>query len=668
MMITITLINLGSLSGQSFLSQQRKSSVIEREDSSEIVSGKYLTEDILDSIEEMIEEKKIKLALRTLLKQPVKFEDDLNSDNKSALLKTRQWLLLRVHYLSGHYRKTISIGRRYFQKFKTGSNFHLAYYLFASALNRLNLPLEYKSSVSEELLDNLSSEKATQLKLYLLQDALKQKKIEEAFSYFKKLDVDETVTQQWLNKIIHRIDIEEQIAELLKIYDGSTIGSKLYLREAEILINKGSYQKAAEYLIELSNSGELGSGYYDELSNLQDFLQTALEAKPNKIGVILPFTHQNRWFRFLANQVKDGLELALRNFELKGGEPVQLIFKDSTRPRQNKTSMSKQTITERHISSLVKELVEQDNVIAILGPMAKNTSIAAGVAAEPYRTPVISFSLTENIGRKHPYLFRFQRSRNEEVKTLVNYAMDYLGAKRFVLLYPASKSGFNSMKAFSDAVIARKGKVVGIAKVLRKQVDFQDMFMNIARAGRKVSAKERKEAKLARERLMPVINFDAIYAPLPPDKLNIIGSFLDLFGAEKIWILGDSTTNVKENRIIEYSRRLRFVDTFSTSQTKGHLSSFYENHWRYFNFRKSYIEPTTYAFYGYEALELLIKLLNNSHNQTGTTLKKSLDNLYSFPVLTGDVSRQKNGELRKELKLLQIKRRRTVSIFDRTGR
>ncbi|MCP4298752.1 MAG: ABC transporter substrate-binding protein [Proteobacteria bacterium] len=515
--------------------------------------------------------------------------------------------------------------------------------------------------MSTDFFYKMSIQEANQLRLYVIQDALDKDLIFTAFQYLEDIEGNQlSIRKQWVQNIISKISNLDQIEKLLDIYTESNIKSALYMKKVNLWIDKGHYLQAADYLKLLVKSDELELDYYSELLDLQEFLETALQTEHLKIGVILPFSHKR--FKTLATQVRDGLELALQDFDMNG-RSVQLVFKDSTRPNLPKSGARKSRITRQHIKKVVQELVEQDNVIAILGPLAKNTSLAAGEAAERYRIPVISFSLTEKIGEKLPYLFRFQRSRGEEAKAMANYAMDYLRAKRFVLLYPANKTGYNSMKAFSEVVTARQGKIVGVSRVHRKQVDFQDIFMSITGGYRKISEIEIEELEKARERPTPIVDFDAIYTPFPPSTLNLMGSYLNLFSAEKIWILGDSRANVKENQKINYSKRLRFVDTFANSREKTLLKPFFEAHWRNYNYRKNYSPPTAYTFYGYEALELLIKLLNNPQNQTRESLKRALTDVRSFPVLTGNINKHENGELSKELKILRLRGRNTVSVF-----
>ena len=74
---------------------------------------------------------------------------------------------------------------------------------------------------------------------------------------------------------------------------------------------------------------------------------------------------------------------------------------------------------------------------------------------------------------------------------MAKYSSDYLGAKRYVLFYKSSKSGFKSMQAFANQVEKNNGEVVGVVRINRNQVDFQAGFQAITGGFKEISEEEK---------------------------------------------------------------------------------------------------------------------------------------------------------------------------------
>ncbi len=592
--------------------------------------------------------------------------DDLDDDEMFKFNELRMYLIIKANFNLGKYTKVKELAKTYFKQYGNGEHFYWVYYFLSASLSYKKQPLEFVSLVTEDFFTGLPNRERSNLRRFLIVDALNNEQFLTAFNF---LEDDEgnfiSGYENWINDIIDAITEVDDIDQILERYQNHVLRNQLYLRKIQLMVRNGEGDQVQELFNSLVENEDISEEQYSGLQEIQDFISIALDTKPYKIGVILPFSHKRFWR--LAQDVQDGLELALKDLTLEG-TPIELVFKDSALVDSNpgfiKLSFKEQVKEkQRLVKDQVRELVETDHVIAILGPLAKDTSIAAGEAAEKYKIPVISFSKTENIGAGIPYLFRFQRNQLEEAKFIAHYAMDYLNAERFVLFYQSDKKGFSIMQAFGNEVKKRGGKIVGIARINRKQVDFTNSFKSFTGGFRSLSDEEKEELDKTRERPQPVIDFDAMFLPVKTDRLKTILDFSSLFDANKVWKLAGSDINVRENQLLKKTSRLRFVDTFPVSDIKTFLQPFFESHWKYYNYRKNYYPPTSYSIYSYEALELVVKLLNNPQNRSREALKDSIQRLVSFKVLTGIVTTQKSGDLSKELKILKIRGRDTIEVF-----
>jgi len=620
--------------------------------------------DSLTKISVLINSGEFNLALATLGRFSDKIGENIEDEMRFQLKERYQFYLIKVNFHLGNYDKVMVYANNYFELYSNSDHYYQAFYYFTASLHYQEKPLERVFMVTNDFFENLSYRQSSNFRKFLIQDAMERKEYFTALGFLENAN-GELIQgfEKWTGNILKNINNTEDIDIIIERYTVDIIQSQANLRKIQMLIRDGDYQQAQAYLDLLYENGKIDDAMYGELHSLQNFIDIALNTEPYKIGVILPFSHKSKKVAFLARQVLDGLELALRGFS-RSDKPIQLVIKDSAYSNQK----VRLNLAERDslVKDLVRELVEEDRVIAILGPLAKNTSLAAGEMAETYKIPVISFSLTENIGRDFPFLFRFQRSAMEEAVALAKYAVSYLQAKRFVLFYNVDNTGkgFKVMQAFGDTVKEYGGEVVGLSRINKRQADFKDSYLSFTGGLRKKSEEEIEELKRSgQNNIKPIVDFDAMFVPARTDTLKIISDFNRSFDASRVWILAGSDLNVQENQLLRHTRRLRFIDAFPISDLRTHLQPFFESHWKQFNYRRNYQPPTRYTIYAYEALEILTALLNDPQHHNRESLRNAINQLDGFPVLTGKVSVGKYGELNKSLNILKIRNKNTVAIF-----
>jgi ABC-type branched-subunit amino acid transport system substrate-binding protein len=635
---------------------------------SEPSAGQSLSWESLARIYQLMYEGEFGLALSRLENLEVMLFPDLKDSDDFDLMELRQYYRLRLNYHLGQFERVVELAYEYLRFFGNGRNFHRAYYYFAASLSELGRPLEYTALVTNDFFTSLSGRERRSLRQYLIEDAIAKGHLMIALDYLFTID-GEVVPgfENWIGKIVAAIDNLDDIEEILVLYYGDRLESHANLRKTQLLIRNGDYTEAQAFLKHLFEQREMEPEMQVELLELQDFVDTALNADPTRIGVVLPLSH--RHFSGLAQQVLDGLELAQQQFAASGGS-VQLVIKDSAEVDAVVADAS-MPLSQADRLDLVKkqvvDLVEQDRVIAIFGPLARNTSLAAGEMAEKYKVPVICFSKTEEIGTQLPFLFRFQQNQIQEAQLMAVYATDYLQAQRFVLFYQEDLSGkgFRLMKTFAEQIKAKGGVIAGLARIQPNQVDFRDDYLAMTGGFRslQLSATEQEELRRIREGLEPVIDFDAMFVPVRPDQLKIITDFNRSFEADNVWVLAGSEINVKENQLLSHTARLRFIDAFPISATSTFLQPFFEAHWRAFSFRPDYQPPTDYTLFAYEAFEILARLLNDPRLHNRESLRDAIAKLNAFPVLTGKIDVHENGEITKNMSILQINSKTTVPVF-----
>lgn len=171
---------------------------------------------------------------------------------------------------------------------------------------------------------------------------------------------------------------------------------------------------------------------------------TKPHGKKYKVGVILPLSGH---FSLYGESTLHGIQCAA-GLVTPCVSPlnIELVVKDSS------GSPSK---TEQAVEELAKE-----NVVAIVGPLLSSTVDAAAKKAEEMKIPLVSLSQKEGVVDAGKYVFKHALSAQDQVDTLVNYAVEKRKLKRFAILYPSNSYGAQFAQMFRSKVEGSGGKIV----------------------------------------------------------------------------------------------------------------------------------------------------------------------------------------------------------------
>lgn len=151
------------------------------------------------------------------------------------------------------------------------------------------------------------------------------------------------------------------------------------------------------------------------------------------IGVVLPLS--GRYVPF-GRMVKQGIELALAQ---QGNTNVKLIVRDSR-------------ADVARTAEVIRDLIEEQRVMAVLGPMMGETATRAAEIAQEHRVPIILLSHWEGLPQLGPYVFRHSLTARQQTRALVDYAVQILGLRTFALLQPENKLGDDFTRHFRTAL------------------------------------------------------------------------------------------------------------------------------------------------------------------------------------------------------------------------
>ncbi|MBN9088252.1 MAG: ABC transporter substrate-binding protein [Reyranella sp.] len=193
--------------------------------------------------------------------------------------------------------------------------------------------------------------------------------------------------------------------------------------------------------------------------------------EPIKIGAVLPFSGGVELY---GGQGRLGLELAMADINAAGGilgRPVAVVFRDDgTRPNI--------------ASEAARKAVEEDGVLAVVGPItSQNLDAIVPVLAER-RTPLLYATNYEG-GKCSRYMFALNTVPNQELDSLLPYMTKTFGGDYFLL--GADRDWPHRMFDAAGPVIARLGgKVVDKQYTLGAEKDFASLADRVVASKAKI--------------------------------------------------------------------------------------------------------------------------------------------------------------------------------------
>ena len=194
-------------------------------------------------------------------------------------------------------------------------------------------------------------------------------------------------------------------------------------------------------------------------------------AEPIRVGAVLPFSGGVELY---GQQAKLGLDLAVKDINAAGGilgRPVQVIYADDkTRPASAVTA--------------AQGLIQNDGVVALVGPITSQNFNAVAPIAESLKTPLLYATNFEG-GKCSRYVFSFSTVPNQDMGQLLPYVNQAFGNTYFLL--GADRVWPHQMFELAKPLIEKLGgKVVGTQYTLGTETDFGLLIAQVAAAKPKV--------------------------------------------------------------------------------------------------------------------------------------------------------------------------------------
>ena len=367
----------------------------------------------------------------------------------------------------------------------------LMFYFLNKSLMAQHKPLSQNLIFRKRAVETLEAKFRSDFFFILSNEAFLEGDLLTAIQYrlegMNKAKTANVASMEKLNGLLNKV----QSPEILRILSENNknvkwLQKKIFIMELELLAKLKRYRDALGILEQRMSAARV-KGDQEELEVLKQIqirYTNALNVNPRRIGVILPLSSSSVKVSRLAQQTMNGLWLALHANGIpavpenmgddEASQENEIIGKSEDKDNAQAGSDSRKfedswelvvrdsQLNQEITKSLVRELVETERVIAIIGPLARKTSEAAAEEAERLRVPLISLSLTENIPELGEFIFRNNQSWKQEIQELLEYATSELQACRFLILYAKTREGRQKMRLFWDAAVLKGCKVVAV--------------------------------------------------------------------------------------------------------------------------------------------------------------------------------------------------------------
>jgi len=338
-----------------------------------------------------------------------------------------------------------------------------------------------------------------------------------------------------------------------------------------------------------------------------------------KIGTFGPLTGNVASYGI---STKNGVEIAVDEFNAKGGLQVELISED-TRGDQTEAANS------------VTKLIDQDNVVAIVGGVISSETMTGGPIANEAKVVMISSSSTAaGVPEIGDYIFRNCLSDEVQAVQLAEYAVNEMGLKNFAVLYTNNDYGLSLKNAF-EAKAKEIANVVDIETYNDGESDFRAQLTKIKGFNPDalyIAGYYTEAAKIAQQARDQGLN------------AQILGA--DGFFSPKLIELGGNSV---EGSV--------FTAGFFPDDPAEKVQKFVSEYKEKFD-----AEPDMFAAQAYDAASILLTALEKTNGAGGEALLNAMKETKDFPGITGTTSFTDIGDAVKDILILQVKDGKFVKI------
>ncbi|NOU28186.1 MAG: ABC transporter substrate-binding protein [Polyangiaceae bacterium] len=318
---------------------------------------------------------------------------------------------------------------------------------------------------------------------------------------------------------------------------------------------------------------------------------------------------------------RDGIELARQEVNEKGGikgRKVNVIYEDDKS-------------TSQEASNKVRQLIDRDKVIAILGEVASSRSLAGGLIANTKKVPMVTPSSTAvEVTKDREYVFRTCFTDAQQGDVAARFVFDTLKKKNVGLFYVAQDNYSAGLaKSFKESLQKLGGTIVVEKGYQSKETQFTTLLSDLKASKPEVI-------------FVPVYYNDMVQIARQAKQLGMPGS---MFIGGDGWDSSDLIEGAGEALEGAY-----FTNHYAPDVPWPNSQAFLKSFKAKYNH-----EPSSLSAQGYDAARLLFDAMGRATELTPEAVKTALVQTKDFAGATGTLTIDKDHNANKPIVVVQIK-------------
>jgi branched-chain amino acid transport system substrate-binding protein len=427
--------------------------------------------------------------------------------------------------------------------------------------------------------------------------------------------------------IVEKYLSEEELAWVSDDLVGTDAGSYAAFALAQIYTDRGQIDAAHDQLLKIVRNQPDHEYYYKAQGMLKETAGAGISGAIT-VGVILPLSGRNSSFGIM---VRDGMKLAAGDMGFTDGPRVKLVIKDCGD-------------TPSSATYAVTDLARDNDVMVIVGPMAKDSAIAAAKEAQQQQIPIITLTRTQDIAGIGDYVFRNFLTNPDEIRGLVRYAVQGRGLTSFAILYPDEAYGREMKELFTREAGYYGARVVAETSYSGDTADFRATMRELMAA----AGGDKKKP-----------GFDGLFIP---DYYNIVGTiipYVSYYDLRNVTLLGTDLWNDPGLLSIGGDMLVGsyFPDAFCPNSDRPNVKRFVND------FKTAFgREPGVLEAYGYDTVKIIQNLVKTQGIRSRNEMRLSLLSVRDWEGVTGSTTIDRTGESTKEPFILTVVEAKTDTV------
>ncbi len=357
---------------------------------------------------------------------------------------------------------------------------------------------------------------------------------------------------------------------------------------------------------------------YSSLLGLIALSLVACKSPSNEIpvGAYLSLSGPDSTF---GSDTRDGIELAVEQTNATGlkGKKVRLFYEDDKS-------------TPMEASNKVRQLIDRNKVVAVLGEVASSRSMAGGLVANTSKVPMVTPSSTAiDVTKNREFVFRTCFTDAQQGEVAARYVYENMKKTKVGILFAAQDTYSSGLaQSFRENFLKLGGAIV-------VEKGFQKGETNFTTYLEELKAKDP----------------EMIYAPVYYNEMVQIARQAKHVGlAGSMFMGGDGwdSSNLIEGAGAELEGA-RFTNGYAPDvpwpKSKGFITAFQAKYHR---------APNSLSAQGYDAAMVLFDAIQRSENGSPDSVRKALGETKDFAGATGNITIDKNRNAKKAIVVVAI--------------